>query len=978
MSRKTTTHPTAKPAERLAAPPPAPGAPEHGFPIVGVGASAGGLEALEELFAAMPLDTGMGFVVITHQHPGHTSLLPELLGKITGLPVRQAEDGLKVEPDHVYVSPPGGYLALLGGTLQRMEAERKEAPHLPIDSFLRSLAADQKDKAICIILSGTGTDGTLGLKAVKGESGMAMVQQVQSAKYAGMPSSAAATDLADFVLPPGKMPERLVAYARGPYLAPPSGAEESSVLPGPLQKIFVLLRARTGHDFSAYKPNTIRRRIERRMSLHQINGPAQYVRYLQENPHELDILFKELLISVTNFFRDPEAFEALARTALPELLGSRADPCTVRVWVPGCATGEEVYSFAILLREAIEAAKRPCEVQVFGTDLDPEAIETARNGRYPEGISSDVTPPRLARFFTRVENSYRIRKEIREAAVFAVQNVIKDPPFTKLDIISCRNLLIYLNVELQRRLIPLFHYALKPGGLLFLGSSESIGQFGDLFEIVDKKWKIFRRKDIVPAAHPVLNFPVQAISAELGERPPASIRPARESNLAITVDRLLLARFAPASVVVSERGDVIFIHGRTGEFLEPAAGQPRHHILDMAREGLQLQLASALRQAVTQDTEVVRESVRANTHGEAIQVTLTVTRLHDPEILRGLFLVTFRSQPATPKPRGATSRARDKQGAGGIVELERELQCTRESLQTTIEELETANEELKSSNEELQSTNEELQSTNEEMETSKEEMQSLNEELSTVNAEMGSKVEDLSRTYDDMQNLLNSTAVATVFLDSDLNIKRYTEQARQLIRLIPTDVGRPLAHLATSLLYPSLVEDCSEVLHTLVFKLAEVRTKDGSWYLMRIMPYRSAGNVVAGLVMTFVDISPVKAAEKSLLRMSKVFRDAPEPMLILDPAGRITHLNDEAERTYGWSRQEMLGQSFRSLIAKSHQHTVDAALEKCLTGETVRNVAGASVTQDGREVAGTFTMQLLSDEHGQPDAVCVFSQHPAA
>ena len=949
---------------------------ERRFPIVGIGASAGGLEALDELFAHMPKDTGMAFVVITHQHPGHTSLLPELLGKITNLTVRQAADGLKVEPDHVYVSPPGGHLAILGGTLHRMETEKKEAPHLPIDYFFRSLAVDQKDKAICIVLSGTGTDGTLGLKAVKGESGMAMVQRVQSAKYAGMPSSAVATGLADYVLPATEMPQRLVAYARWPYLAAARFEETPAALPEPMQKIFVLLRARTGHDFSSYKSNTILRRIERRMNLHQIKGPADYVRYLQDNPHEIDFLFKELLISVTNFFRDPEAFEALEKSALPALLKSRPDDCTLRVWVPGCATGEELYSLAILMREYLETAKRHCDVQLFGTDLDNDAIEAARNGRYPEGISSDVSPQRLERYFTRDDSTYRIRKDIREMAVFAVQNLIKDPPFTKLDLISCRNLLIYLNAELQHRLVPLLHYALKPGGLLFLGSSETIGGFGDLFEVVDKKWKIFRRKAGGLGAHPPMAFPVQPTIAALEARVPAAIRPARESNIAGPVDRLLLARFAPASVVVSERGDLVYIHGRTGAYLEPAAGQPRLNILDMAREGLQHDLAAALRRAAAQDTEVTREGVRVRSNGDFSYVNLSVTKIHEPESVRGLLLVTFRPRPAAVKAAKAKGRAHSKLEASRVEELERDLRSTQESLQTTIEELATANEELKSTNEELQSTNEELQSTNEEMETSKEEMQSLNEELTTVNAEMLSKVEDLSRTNDDMHNLLNSTEVATIFLDAELKIKRYTEQARQLIHLIQTDLGRPLAHLASSLAYEKLVDDCREVLRTLTFKLAEVRSKDGRWYLMRIMPYRTAENVIDGVVITFVDINPVKAAEKSLLRMSKVFLDGPEPMMILDLSGRIIAVNDEAERACGWTRQEMIGQPFQMIVPKSRQETAHEALGRCLAGATVRAVECPSVTKAGRELPGMVTLKLLTDDRGQPDAICVIAKHP--
>jgi two-component system CheB/CheR fusion protein len=944
--------------------------------VVGIGASAGGLEALEELLAEMPTNTGMAFVVVTHQHPSHTSMLPELLAKSTDLSVVEATDGLRVEPNHVYVGPPGGQLAILGGVLHRMEMVSKEAPHLPIDYFFRSLAQDLKERAICIILSGTGTDGTLGLKAIKGESGMVMVQQVQSAKYAGMPSSAVATGLADYVLPATNMPKQLVAYARGPYLAaaPPAEAEAPEVPAEPMQKIFLLLRSRTGHDFSAYKASTIGRRIERRMNLHQIKGPNQYVHYLQENPHELDILFKELLISVTSFFRDPDAFEILAKSALPELVKSRPDDYTFRVWVPGCSSGEEVFSLAVLFRECTDAAKRRQAVQIFGTDLDNDAIDSARNGLYPDGIAVDVSPQRLDRYFVREDNCYRIRKDIREMAIFAVQNVIKDPPFTKLDFISCRNLLIYLNADLQKRLLPVFHYALRPGGLLWLGPSETIGGYGDLFEIVDKKWKIFRRKESPLAAHPLLELPALPAKLDVEMRVPARVRPVREANIVSIVERLLLGRFAPASVVVNDRGDVVYIHGRTGSYLEPAAGQPRLNILDMAREGLQLELASALRQAASQNNEVTREDVRVKTNGDYSHVNLSVVRIQEPETIRGLLLVTFRHRPA-PLAVKTKKGTRQERQPGRVEELERELQHTKESLQTTIEELETSNEELKSTNEELQSTNEELQSTNEELETSKEEMQSLNEELTTVNTEMQSKVDDLSRANDDMQNLLNSTEIATIFLDNELNIKRYTEQAKRLINLIQTDVGRPVADLVSSLKYDQLVSDCKTVLRSLVFKQSEVQTRDGHWYLMRIMPYRTAENMIDGLVVTFVDTQQLHEVERNLRRMSKVFTDSLDPMIIVDLNGRMLDLNEEASRTYGWTREEMLGQPVTLIVPKPQQKVADDRLRKCLEGEIIRNVECMRVTKAGLEIPGVITFLLLTDEHGKPEAISMITRH---
>jgi two-component system CheB/CheR fusion protein len=962
----------------LAPPAVKPGASQGRFPIAGIGASAGGLEALEELLADMPVDIGMAFVVVIHQHPGHVSLLPELLGKVTRLPVVKVTDNLKVERDRVYVNPPGGNLAILNGVLHLMEAAKAEGPRLSIDYFLRSLAEDQKERAICIILSGTGTDGTLGLKAIKGESGMAMVQQVQSAKYAGMPSSAVATSLADYILPPQAMPEQLAAYTRGPYLTATPGAgrpvELPTLAPEPLQKIFVLLRSRTGHDFSAYKPSTIRRRIERRMNVHQVDAPGQYLRYLQENPQELDALFKELLISVTSFFRDPEAFQNLAQSLLPALLESRPEHQTLRLWVPGCSTGEEVYSLAMILRECMDTFNRRVEVQLFGTDLDGEAIETARAGLYPEGIAVDVPPQRLERFFTREDGSFRIRKEIREMAIFAVQNVIRDPPFTKLDLLSCRNMLIYLNSDLQRRLLPVFHYALRPGGLLMLGPSETVGGGDELFEVVDKKWKIFRRKETPLAAHALIELPRQPAKTGSEQTAPAAARPAKDPGLAPLVDQLLLTRFAPAAVLVNERGDIVFIHGRTGDFLEPATGQPRLNILDMAREGLQLELASAMRQAAGRNAEVFREGVRFRANGGFLHANLSVSKVQEPASMRGLLLVAFRLRPAPVEPAPASSRRRKQPLSDRADELERELLCTKESLQTTIEEVETSNEELKSANEELQSTNEELQSTIEELETSKEEMQSLNEELTTVNTELQSKVEELSRANDDMQNLLNSTEIATLFLDNDLRIKRFTEQARSLIKVIPTDIGRPLGDLASTLRYDGLTADCREVLRTLVVKQAEVQTREGHFYLMRIIPYRTAENTIDGLVLTFVDIHPIKEAQKNLRRMSQVFTEGRDPIIIVDTSARILDVNDEAARTCGWSRQELLGQPVAMIVPKARQEEMGHRLRRSMAGETLRNLECVWLDKPGREWRAWVTFSLLTNERGEPEAISMITK----
>ena len=885
------------------------------FPIVGVGASAGGLEALEELFAHTPKDIGMAFVVVTHQHPSHTSLLPELLGRSTQLPVIAAKDGVGLQPNHVYVAPPGTHMALLNESLHFMDPNQGESIRLPIDYFFRSLAEDKKERAIGIILSGTATDGTLGVKAIKGESGMAMVQEPQTAKYAGMPSSAIASGCVDFILPAEKMAEQLAAYAKGisvrvsPIETPPDQTLSSE----PLQKIFLLLRSRTGNDFSLYKTNTIRRRIERRMNVHQIDEPSHYVRYLQENPHEIDILFKEMLISVTSFFRDPKAFEALAKGALLELIRSHSDGHHLRIWVPGCATGEEAYSLAILVDECLRELNRHFEVQIFGTDLDAEAIETARAGVYPGGIAIDVSAERLERHFLQEDHVYRVNKEIRDMLVFAPHNIIKDPPFTKLDMISCRNLLIYLNAELQQRLLPIFHYALKSSGLLFLGPSETIGNFDHLFVPLDKRWKIFQRIGTAEAAQVLPEMPAEGyvqgdVTATKSRSGPPAL--AKDVQLSTLVERLLLDRFAPTSVVCNERGGIVYIHGRTGNYLEPVVGKPRHNLLEMAREGLRLELSTALRQASTQKQGVARPNVRVKTNGSYVVVNLAVEMIKQPEAIHGLFLV---SMVPVPPPDDEVGEAKDLPSSSDSVnDLERELQYTKESLQNTVEELETSNEELKSTNEELQSTNEELQSSNEELETSKEEMQSLNEELTTVNSELTSKIEDLSQANDDMQNLLNSTDIATLFLDNDLNISRYTEQAKRLINVIPSDVGRPFGDLAINLDYDRIPGDAAEVLDRLVFKEEEVQANDGSWYLMRIMPYRTAENVIDGLVITFVNIDRIKTAEEEGQKAGAFFRSivdtVRQPILVLDSGLRVVSANKAFLRCFRTSHRQTEGE----------------------------------------------------------------------
>jgi len=892
---------------------------KESFYIVGMGASAGGLEAFEKFFSSAPPEANMAFVLVPHLDPSHVSIMPQLLQKYTKMEVLQAEDGMEVQPNRVYVIRPNKDMAILNGTLQLMEPRTAGGLRMPIDYFLRSLAQDEKERAICVILSGMGTDGTLGLKAIKGELGMALVQDPDSCKYDGMPRSAIATGLVDFVSPPEKMPQQLVDYTKSAARLEVVGRPlAEGKVSDHLAKVFVLLRDHTGHDFSLYKKNTIFRRLERRMNVHQLENLSLYVRYLEQNPHELSLLFKELLIGVTNFFRDPEGFEVLKNKALPEIFENKRKGESIRVWVPSCSSGEEAFSIGMIIRECMDKLNKAVGVQIFATDIDADAIQVARSGVYPGSISADVSKERLKRFFTAYDSAFQIKNDIREMCVFAVQDVIKDPPFTKLDLVCCRNLLIYMESELQKKLLPVFHYALKPNGILFLGSSETIGAFADLFSTVDKKWKVYRRKESTAAMRRLVEFSVPTTGAT---RTPPPAKELPELTVAQLAQKVLLEDYAPPSVIVDEKGNMLYIHGRTGKYLEPAPGEIRSNILDMAREGLKLELPAAMRKAMSERRHVTFEGLRVKVNGDVQKVNLTVKPVGQAGVPPRLMMVVFEdvATPVDLEPAEAQRVTAKKKSDLKVEELEKELAITRENLQVTVEEMETSNEELKSTNEELQSTNEELQSTNEELETSKEELQSVNEELMTVNAELEGKIAQLSKSNDDMKNLLDSTEIPTIFLDNDLLIKRFTPHASKVINLIHTDIGRPVTHIVTNLRYENLVEDAQGVLDNLGFKEVEVQTKDDRWYLMRIMPYRTVENVIDGLSITFLDIHELKTAAEKIEKQSKLTQDAVayaediidtvrEPLLVLDEKLRVSSANRSFYETFQVSSKQTVGQ----------------------------------------------------------------------
>jgi two-component system CheB/CheR fusion protein len=937
------------------------------------------LAAFEAFFAGLPPgdDPNMAFVLVQHLAPDHKSILADLIARYTRLEVHEVEDGMVVRPKCVYIIPPGRDMALLNGSLQLLKPSAARGQHLPIDFFFRSLAQDQRERAIGIILSGTGTDGTLGVRAIKGENGMVIAQNPESAEFDGMPRSAIGTGLVDYEMPPAEMPARLLAYvahlAGRRHLddAPPAKAENA------LKKIFVLLRTHTGHDFSLYKPGTIQRRIERRMALHQIQRLDSYVAYLAKNANEVEALFRDVLINVTRFFRDPEAFTVLEKNVVPRLFEDRRTGSPLRLWVVGCSTGEEAYSLAILLAERMETLKRNHAVQLFATDIDSRAIAMARAGIYPASISVDVSPERLARFFTLDADAtvYRVNKRIRDMLVFSEQDVTKDPPFSKLDLISCRNLLIYLMPPLQQKVMALLHYALNPGGVLFLGNSESAGDSAALFDVVDAKSKLYRRKEIgpgIPHYGPLL--PV----APGDQTPPrtaclrntATIKtPVRE-----LVERELLAHAALVGALVDARGDIFYLHGRASPYFEPPSGEPgMSNLLQMARDGLRLPLSAALRKASQTGRLVRTPRLRIGGDGRFVSADLTVRGLGPGKSTANpLFLVVLEQTAPAPDVRPHTRAGK----ASDLAALRQELHTKEEYLRTANEQLQSATEELQSSNEEMQSINEELQSTNEELETSKEELQSVNEELSTVNAELQTKVLSLSQANNDMSNLLAGTGIGTVFVDHQLRIMRFTPAATAIINLIHSDVGRPVAHLVSNLVgYDRLIEDTKEVLATLAPKAVEVRTTEGKHYTMRIQPYRTLENVIEGAVISFIDITDMVHTREELSkanelhRLAVVVRDAHDAITVQDLGGQTRAWNPAASRMYGWTEAEALQLNFRDRVPPPRFAEESAKFELLALGRILPAYPSDRLTKRGDVVDVEVTATALIDASGKTYAV---------
>ena len=854
--------------------------PRHSFPIVGIGASAGGLAAFELFFSHLPAgsENELAFVLVQHLSPDHKSLLADLVQRFTHITVVTAEDGVDVQKGHAYVIPPNQDLSISQGKLRLTQPITTHGLRLPIDFFFRSLAEDQGELAVGIILSGTGTDGTQGLKSIKEAGGLVIVQAPETADYDGMPRSALATHLVDFVSAPDQMPGRLLEYAQrafrpGLSLIAGDGDQARDIL----EDIFHLLLDRTGIDFSRYKISMTTRRVERRMAVHLIRNMKDYLALVQQSPAEVDALFNDLLIGVTSFFRNPEAFEVLKEKVIPQILIGRKEPETVRVWVPGCSTGEEAYSLAILFREFLDQQKQKLRVQIFGTDIDSKAIARARSGVYPENIALDLSAERLDRFFLHEENIYLVRKNIRDMVIFAEHNLIESPPFTKLDLISCRNLLIYLSARIQKKLIPLFRYALQDEGFLFLGNAEGVGAYRDIFSTVDRKWKLYRSKGGSASRNLRFDFtePSTSRTAVTPLRGEENLKPKMGGRA--LVEKFLLKEYAPACVVIDEKLDILYIHGHTGLYLEPAQGEASANLLRMIRPGLRTPLAALIRKSAAEKAPARLNGLNFKTDQEKHTVNLAVYPIDRPETMQGLQFVVFQQADqddatAAQPGSGDTGSAHESWDQ----EMEREIWAKEDYFQAIVEELESANQELKSNNEEMQAMNEELQSANEELETAKEELQSVNEELNTVNTELQSKLDELSLASNDMKNLLTTTEIATLFLDTHLKILRYTPAATRIIKLIPGDVGRPVSDIVTNLKYDDLLQNSQEVLDTLVPKEEEVQARKGAWYLLRILPYRTLENIIEGVVITFVDITEQKQTQSELKTLAQKVQEERE------------------------------------------------------------------------------------------------------
>ncbi|MGD0128854.1 MAG: chemotaxis protein CheB [Terriglobia bacterium] len=920
-------------------------------PVVGVGASAGGLEAFQQLLKHLPTTTGMAFVFVQHLAPRYESMLSELLSRSTKIPVQEVKEGMKVAPDNIYVIPPNRKMVIADGVLHLMPRRESELQHMPIDCFLSSLAEDRKGRAVGVILSGTASDGTLGLRAIKAEGGITFAQDEKTAKYDSMPRNAIAAGCVDFILSPEGIAKELARIGRHPYLIQSLATEADETLAAgtdELNQILALVRGLSGDDFTWYKQNTIKRRIKRRMVLQKMDKLAHYVRYLRGNNQELQELYQDFLINVTGFFRDREVFQALKKKVLPALLKNRAADSPLRFWVPGCSTGEEAYSIAVCALEFLGAAKSNIPIQIFGTDISEAAIEKARNGNYPESIIADVSPERLRRFFAPAPGGYRIAKSIREMCIFARHNVLQDPPFSRMDVISCRNLLIYLEAAAQKRVIPTFGYALRTPGYLILGPSENLSGFSELFATVDKKFKVYAK--ITNSFVHVGRDWIPNIAWEKAQPVKRSAQATPAFDVQKEVEHLLLTEYGPPGVVVTGDLGILQFIGRMGSFLEPAPGQASLNLAKLTQGTLSLDIRSLIHAARKQDAPVIREGVRLKSNGRHRTITLEVVPIKGSSARESYFLVLFREEgtdghrkPAPVEAKGAKRKAEEAE----ISRLTKELEYTRAHVQSIMEEQEATNEELRSANEEIQSSNEELQSTNEEMETAKEELQSSNEELTTLNEELQNRNTELSMLNNDLNNLVNNINIPVLMLSRDLRVRRYTPLAEKVLNLIPTDIGRPITDLKPNIDIPNLESLVAQSVDTMSLKEMEVQDRYGHWYSLRIRPYKTAENVIEGTVLALMDIDSLKAEVKELhLYAEAIVETVREPLIVLDSNLRVVTTNAAFYEMFKASKEETEGRFIYSL--GDGQWRIPALRE------VLERVLPAKTTFEGFEVKHNF------------------------
>ena len=888
------------------------------FPIIGMGGSAGAFHAFEKFFTHMPNDAGMAFVVVMHLDPKQRMKVSELLQSFTSMPVLLVEDGVQIEQNKVYVIPTDRDMGIHNGRLLLFPASRSRGAHMSIDYFLQSLAEDQWNQSVAIIFSGMGADGETGVRMIKEKLGMAMAQDPLTAEYSSMPNASISTNMVDYILSPEEMPVELIKYLNHPAIQEEEMGELilEKANENQIHKILMILRSQTGHDFTLYKKNTITRRVDRRIAYHQLPDYIHYVSFLRENPHEIDVLFNELLIGVTKFFRDSSAFESLTEK-LYALIKERNPDDPIRIWVTGCSTGEEAYSLAIIAMEHLETQKtrKTQKVQIFATDLDIHAIEQARKGVYFENIASEVSAERLERFFIKQPNTYVVRKELREMIVFAQHNLIKDAPFTRLDLLCCRNVMIYLTGELQKKIMPVFHYSLNTKGILFLGPAESVGVFHQNFNTLDSKWKIFERKEGISSLGEVIDFPFHITNRMNTPKIKEPFKSGLKNPVSENFNRVLLEQYTPASLLINDKGDILYINGKTSKFISLNPGEAMMNIYRMAREELKYALGNAIHQVLSQRTKVEISDLKLKEDKHIHLLDFSVDYLRG-EALDGLLLVTFQDRGLLKNHRKEPKKDPSRDGA--VEELEKELIYTKQQLHTTIEQMETSLEELKSTNEELQSTNEELQSTNEEALTTKEEMQSLNEELMTINLQYQTKAEELTQLNNDMRNLLDNTEIGTIFLDNELKILRYTPQVTKLFNVISGDIGRSISHIVSNFDYPSVENEIMQVIEKLNGKELEVKTKLDEWYNLRIMPYRTMDNFISGAVLTFTKITPVKAMEQQTETLQRYIQcqldQLPAVALLLNREQKIICVNKAFISVFNFRMHELKELSFSELV----------------------------------------------------------------